>query len=556
MKLSMGKSTAIGFQLSQITSHRSGQNLVAIFALLVFFAFSALSVQGKDKTYDEPRHLQYGMNILNGDSTRFDDSKMPFSAWNALPAKIAEIVPSPDGLLKAYLAKLITARLMTTLFSMLVAFMVFYWSRKLYGFIPALISLGLYLLDPNIIAHSQLVTTDIYVAGMILFSTYWLWKFANHRSWQNGLWCAIMLGLAQLAKYTAVTLYPLFLAALIVYDLPATRKAFEIDGWRAIENVVFRYFKYALVAAVISILIINVGFLFNRSFKPLRAYSFRSDLFKSVQSKVSFPVPVPYPYLEGLDWITQREHDNQGFGRIYLLGQTRLGQGFPGYYFVASLLKLPITTQIILITALIVYFRDEERRQHFLHDEWIILLPVLFYTIYFNFFYRAQIGIRHYLVVFPLLYVFAGSLFKNWNLFERKQKLAVAALSLYLLISVLSYYPYYISYFNEIVLDRKMAYKYLADSNIDWGQDRFILLKYRQEHPEVGRAPEKPATITKTTRYFLYVNYLVGITRDPDTYRWLRENFEPIDIIAPSYLLFEITPEQMHDLCERTTYCN
>jgi hypothetical protein len=445
---------------------------------------------------------------------------------------------------------------MTTLFSMLVAFMVFYWSRELYGFIPALFSLGLYILDPNIIAHSQLVTTDIYVTGMILFSTYWLWKFANHRSWQNGLLCALMLGVAQLAKYTAVTLYPLFLIALIVYDLPTTRKAFEKDGWRAIANVVSRYFRYALVAAVMSVLMINVGFLFNRTFTPLRDYSFRSDLFKSVQSKVSFVVPVPYPYLEGLDWITQREHDNEGFGRIYMLGQTRLGQGFPGYYFVASLLKLPIATQIILIAAFIVYFRDEERRKHFLQDECIILLPVLFYTINFNFFYRAQIGIRHYLIVFPLLYVFAGSLFKNWNLFERKQKLAIAALGLYLLVSVLSYYPYYISYFNEIVWDRKMAYKFLADSNIDWGQDRFILLKYRQEHPEVSRAPEKPAPITKTTRYFLYVNYLVGITRDPDTYRWLRENFEPIDTIAPSYLLFEITPEQMQDLCERTTYCN
>jgi hypothetical protein len=46
------------------------------------------------------------------------------------------------------------------------------------------------------------------------------------------------------------------------------------------------------------------------------------------------------------------------------------------------------------------------------------------------------------------------------------------------------------------------------------------------------------------------------VTEDPETYLWLRENFEPIDAIAPSCLLFEITPEQMQALCESTAYCD
>src|SRR5215207_4357037 len=107
------------------------QNSLAFLILLIFFVFSALSVQGRDKTTDEPRHYKYGMNILNGDSTRFDDSKMPVSAWNALPAKIAESLP--EGVLKMLLSKYIVARLMTTLFSMLTGFIVFIWARKLYG---------------------------------------------------------------------------------------------------------------------------------------------------------------------------------------------------------------------------------------------------------------------------------------------------------------------------------------------------------------------------------------------------------------------------------------
>jgi hypothetical protein len=531
------------------------QNLVALLFILFFFTISALSIQGKYWTMDEPNHLQYGINILNGDSNRFDDSKMPVSAWNALPAKIASYLP--EGILKIYLEKMVIARLMTTLFSMLVAFMVFHWSRKLYGFVPALVSLGLYVFDPNIIAHSQLVTTDIYVTGMILFCCYWLWKFANSRKWQDGLMFAFMLGLAQLTKYTAFSLYPLFAMALLAYDLPSLGKGYENSASTSLSasigREVGRYVKYVVVVAVISVVIINIGFLFNRSFTPFNQYAFRSELFKSIN--LSVPVPTPYPYLDGLDWITFKERTGVGFGRVYLLGETRLGKGFAGYYIVASLLKVPIATQVILIAAFVINFADKKRRGSFWKDEWFLLWLVLFYTIYFNFLYHTQIGIRYYLIVFPLLYVFAGGLFKEWQKISRIQMGLSFALALYLIISVLSYYPNYLAYFNEIVWDRKMAYKYLADSNLDWGQDYYALKAYRAEHRDVDKAPEIPHPLSRTRTFFVPVNQLVGVSYDPATYQWLRENFEPVGMIAPSYLLFEITPEQMQALCDTTDYC-
>jgi hypothetical protein len=538
-------------QVNDFLASIRGQNSIALLFILFFFLLSALSIQGKYWTMDEPNHLQYGLNILNGDSNRFDDSKMPVSAWNALPAKIASYLP--EGIVKIYLEKKVTARLMTTLFSMLIAFMVFHWSRKLYGFVPALISLGLYVFDPNIIAHSQLVTTDIYVTGMILLCCYWLWKFGNSRKWQDGLMFAVMLGLAQLTKYTAFSLYPLFAIALLAHDWPSLRKSHENGGVREVAREVGRYIKYAVVVAVVSVVIINIGFLFNRSFIPFNQYAFRSEPFQSID--LSLPVPTPYPYLEGLDWITFKERTGVGFGRAYLLGETRQGEGFAGYYIVASLLKVPIATQIILIAAFVIYFADKKRRQSFRKDEWFLLWLVLFYTVYFNFLYRAQIGIRYYLIVFPLLYVFAGGLFKAWQNFSRTQKGLSFALALYLVVSVLSYYPNYLAYFNEIVWDRKMAYKYLADSNLDWGQDYYALKAYRAEHRDVGKAPEIPQLIKKTHTFYVPVNQLVGVSYDPATYRWLRENFEPVGMIAPSYLLFKITPREMQTLCDGTNYC-
>jgi 4-amino-4-deoxy-L-arabinose transferase-like glycosyltransferase len=563
------------------TSSPRGQNRLAWLIVILFIAFVSVVAQEKSLMADEAKHFKYGINILNGDSDRFDDSKMPVSALNALPAKLASFLP--DSQLKIYFEKIFVARFVTVLFSAFAAYMVFHWSRKLYGFISALVSLTLYVLDPNLIAHSEFVATDIPMVAMMLFSCYWLWRFANSTSDLTGFmarqinqgsreseagwsvkpswkpvrskdfWIfAIVLGLSQLTKYTAVSLYPLSFLALFIHDLPA----FRVQDRKANFAYAKRFAVWFLVAIFIGLVIINIGFLFNRTFTTLGDYEFRSARFQSLQATLPFlhniPVPVPYPYLEGLDWIIQREATGFGYGNLYLLGQIHPVKGFAGYYMIASLLKVPIATQIVIWASLAVYFRDKKRRQNILRDEIFLLLPVLFYTIYFNFFYNAQLGIRFYLIVFPLLYVFAGNLFVKWKELSSRQKMSVYALGVYLLISVLSYFPNYIPYFNEFIWDRRMAYKYLADSNIDWEQSKEYLKKYQAEHPEAIISPQYKIT---SGLIVVDANDLVGVTVKPEMYQWLRENFEPVDTVAYSYLVYKITPKQIEHLCATTEYC-
>jgi energy-coupling factor transporter transmembrane protein EcfT len=279
-------------------------------------------------------------------------------------------------------------------------------------------------------------------------------------------------------------------------------------------------------------------------------------LFQSIQTDIpalnNLPVPIPYPYLEGLDWVIHREQTGEGYGPIYLLGQLRTGQGFKGYYLIASLLKVPIATQILVIASLGIYVFDKNRRRSILSDEIFLFLPIVFYGIYFNFFYEAQIGIRYYLVIFPFLYVLAGGLFIKWMQFTRWQVFISLGLLLYLVISVLSYYPYYITYFNELVWDKTQTYKYLADSNLDWGQSKTELDEYFAQH----RDTTQPHRIPEPGHFMISVNRLVGISADPERFRWLRENFEPVDIIANYYLVYTISPEQIDELCQSTNYCH
>jgi hypothetical protein len=349
-----------------------------------------------------------------------------------------------------------------------------------------------------------------------------------------------MLGLAQLAKYTAVFLYPLFV--LIVLGCCA-RNLWRLTRERRLEELGRRllvFAKFALLFLLLSLVTINVGFLFNRSFMRLGDYRFKTNLFGSIQSSLgALRVPVPYPYVEGLDWVVDRERTGGGYGNLYLLGQLRRGEAFTGYYFYACIYKLPIAIQILLVAAVVAYLA-RVKRFDFWRNEWVLVCPIVVFTLYFNFFYRAQIGIRFFLVVFPLLYVFCGSLLRKPASLSRAAKAALAVALGFLIVSVLSYYPHLLPYFNELSWDRRQAYKILADSNIDWGQSRWYLEQYQKAHPEVIIEPGGPTAGT----IVVGVTELTGVF-SVERFRWLRENFQPVGHVAYSYLIFQVSPADL-----------
>lgn len=540
-------------------------NFIAFLLLCVFFIISFLSVLGQSPTYDEARNYNYGKGILNGDAnrpgdisaldgTRIDGSMMAISAVNALPYKISSFLP--EGMLRSILESSMTARLVSILFSVLVALLIFRWSGQLYGSIPAIFSLLFYIFDPNIIAHSQLVTTDMYAWGTTLLVFFWSWKFAKDRSWQNGLLWAVALGISALAKYTTVILLPLSLLAIIIHDSPAWTKACKESTASAIKKYSGKYFSYLVGGIFVSILFINIGFLFNKTFMRFGEYHFYSHLLSGIQSNMpvlnNIPVPLPFPYLEGFDLTYYYGEEGLAFGNTYLLGTLHDGrQGFPGYYLIASFFKVPIATQILVLAAFYLYLSNRDRRQHFFSDDIFLLLPILFFTIYFNFLFSINIGIRYYLVFFPLLYVFCGSLFIGWQEFSRFQKTVISLLIGYLAISTLSYFPTYIPYFNEFLFDKRQAYKILADSNIDYGQSEGALNAYLESHPQAIYNPTSPTSGLIVAG----INDLVGVFGKPGQYAWLRENFEPNDTIAHTYLIYNISAEQITALCSTSDYC-
>jgi hypothetical protein len=296
--------------------------------------------------------------------------------------------------------------------------------------------------------------------------------------------------------------------------------------------------------AAVSIVIINIGFGFDGVGTPLSAYALKDPFFKKLQATpliASLPLPLPVSYVQGLELVKFEEKMGAGWGNIYMAGKLRVNHhdgtlhGFPGYYFYAALFKVPIATQLIFLATLLGWFlRRDQATLALRRQEVFLLVPILIYWIYFNFFFNAQIGVRHILLVFPLAIIFCGRFLAGPE--SKLRRNTAIVLVAWTAASALSYYPHFIPYFNEFVWDRRLAYRYLADSNLDWWGNQWYLSEYIRHHPGVIFDPRKP----QAGRIIVPVNALVGVNRDPEEYRWLREHFTPVDHIAYSFLVYDL----------------
>jgi hypothetical protein len=104
------------------------------------------------------------------------------------------------------------------------------------------------------------------------------------------------------------------------------------------------------------------------------------------------------------------------------------------------------------------------------------------------------------------------------------------------------------SYFNELIGRRIDAWRYLADSNLDWEDRSRDIDRYRARHPDHTLVVDP---LEPTAGWVLVAaNQLAGI-HDPERFRWLRENFSPVDHVGYSYLLFHVEPARLQEVLAR-----
>ncbi|MFC1838820.1 glycosyltransferase family 39 protein [Thermodesulfobacteriota bacterium] len=373
-------------------------------------------------------------------------------------------------------------------FGCVLGYLIFKFGSELYGRAGGLFSLLLYVLNPNILAHSGLATIDIGASCIILLSIYCFWKYLKRRDIYSLVFTGIALGLAQLSKFTALLLYPIF---FIIVSVIAANRVLTAGNNRYASNGATNKEKSTLpimidigwlsLIFIISILVINAGYLFSGTFTALGDYHFLSQNLNTISSLLfeAFPVPVPYDYLTGFDSQLAISEGNNPFYSSYLMGEHSL-TGWWYYYFIAFLVKSP--PALLIVIPLAIYFHITTRSSDNLHARLCLWIPIACYILYFSLFSHIYIGIRFLFPVFPLVFIAAGIIGGSSLLTRKRIKYFIAAVILSCIVSVVFSYPNYISYFNIFSGGSSRGHEWLIDSNLDWGQDLPKLKEYMENN--------------------------------------------------------------------------
>ena len=447
------------------------------------------------------------------------------------------------------------SRLITLGLSVLLGLMIYGWAKELFGQTAGLFALFLFTFNPDILAHSSLVTLDIGVSAFIFATIYFLWKFVKSR---ESIYCMLSgatLGMAIAGKYSALLAIPaiLFISLFVVTSQAALTRNLSVKNYLILVIALFS----------VALLVINATYFFQGTFSPLGSFQFQSGVLKPLNSTFlsSLPVPVPFDFLKGFD---EQLSIQGGKFDSYLFGSVS-DSSWWYYYLAAFSLKEPLAWIVLLLIALTVHLFYRR-----IHNDWIAFVlfpPALFLIIISSM--SVNIGIRYMLPVFPFLFLFSSSIMDEGLLKKisspRLIQLAVVICSLWYFSASAMIHPHYLAYFNEIAGGPATGYKFLADSNIDWGQDLIGLKEYLSDNhidkiylAYFGRVdprlygidfdllPDKPVK----GYCALSVSYLAGIpyhlykdmklhVAPPYAYRWL-SGLQPIAKIGYSIYIYKI----------------
>ena len=280
---------------------------------------------------------------------------------------------------------------------------------------------------------------------------------------------------------------------------------------------------------------INMGYLFDGSLRPLKDYRFISGTLtghevaqgRAVNVGNRFadtwlghvPVPLPAEFVQGID--TQKldfERKIESYAR-----GVWSDRGWWWYYGYVLLLKEPLGVWGLFLLALFVSIFCRNANASCANtlcvttswrDELTVLIPLLTIFVFISSQDGFSIHPRYVVFVLPLIYIFISKVTSIYSLSPRvdgklsplslwervrvralfstmdtrpvKNGLSIlsAVLLAWIVGSSLSFYPHLMSYFNELAGKPQNYPKYLLGSNIDWGQDAYALKAWADKYPE------------------------------------------------------------------------
>ena len=503
---------------------------VGVVALLALqYALCASSLLAENPTVDEIAHLPAGITYWQTGTFKLYHHNPPLTKLAAaLPVILAGPVTAPLYQLKAwadesqatvgevfaflnlpaYLNLFARARLVMPLFALVGGLVVFAWSRRLYGTWGGLLSLTLWTLCPNILAHTRLVTSDVAAASSAVAATYLFVRYLDRPTWGRAAVAGFVLGLAELTKFSSLLLYAFWPTLAAVRWLATPRN----PGWH--RRIAATVGQGGLIVAL-SVLIIDIGYGFEgvgqplgrfefasrslthtrpdgqaspRSNNPLldSAWRYRVNRFRGTWLE-QLPAPLPRHYLLGFDeqkletegipsyfFNPSLPHDDsvqQGYS-VYLNGVLR--QSGWWYYYLATLAyKVPEGTWLLVGLGGILLVTTQRSRLAWAEEFAVLALPVGVLAA-ISLLTDICLGIRYILPVFPFVYVTTGKVAPwAWGLGKTARRWALGGIGVALAglgLATATIHPHYLAYFNQVAGGPDRGSAHLIDSNLDWGK--------------------------------------------------------------------------------------
>ncbi len=474
---------------------RWAAGLILVTGVALYVTLAVTSMRTKSATFDEAAHLPAGYTYLALHDHRLNPEHPPLiKVLAAAPLLLMDVRLRPDDEAwrlrrqwefgRRFLYRwndadrlLFWGRMPIVALGALLGVSVFFRARRDWGLAAAALALFLCALSPDVLAHGQIVTTDVGAALFMFLSVVAFERLLDRATPGRLLAAGLAAGAAIASKFSMLVLAPILAALGLVAVLSAepVRRAWTREG---AGDVVGRGRRAAHVLVLLAgIAVVALVVLW-------ASYGFASPLSPDADVESAFDwgrVSGQGGVVDTLMGAARRAHalpEAYAFGFLrffrhsearptFLLGQLS-DRGFWYYFPVTFALKTPLALIALLVLSL------ATRRQHPapVRSELFLWVPVVLYFV-LACALGLNIGHRHLLPIYPFLFVIAGRCAAHAVV--RVPAILSAAAVLLLTgwygFSVARVHPHYLAYFNEIAGGPEGGYRHLVDSNLDWGQD-------------------------------------------------------------------------------------
>jgi 4-amino-4-deoxy-L-arabinose transferase-like glycosyltransferase len=453
--------------------------------LIILEAELLLSVRQSSQTFDEAAHLYAGYSYLKSGDFGINPEHPPLvkivAALPILPLRlpVQPVLPiyfrAASGIggnqflySRDADALLFRARVITTLFTLLLALLVFLAGYEMFGAGAGLFALALFVFEPNMLANGALVTTDMGAACFVFATVYAFYRYWRKPSVLRLGLCCLAAGLALAAKHSTVLLLPIFLV-LVATEIARPRGS-EPEKPETLSRQALRLLGFMAIVAVISVTILWSFYGFRYAARPggqqitppTAAYlkSLKYPVEASIIGFLEHRQWLPEAYLYGVtDIVVQSREGRPAFvlGRLYPGGRWFY---FPVVFVIKSTLAFLIL--LVLVIAARGIWRREYRRELF----FLVVPAAIWFAIAMT--SKLSIGLRHILPIYPFLIVLAGG--AGWMLARQSRRWAyvVTILLAFHIVSSLWAYPNYLPYSNEAFGGPSNSHKVVSDANVGW----------------------------------------------------------------------------------------